>query len=122
MCNVAEANQNAYLVLILYHNPCLKRSDQSYILKSSLFCRLLPLLSISLLGCVWCCLAPQGNPKGYTRSPRSPDGNLFLAQGFSRGVGSQVVPHPSAGIREWVDLKDIGQVPDDHRLVIGSRH
>jgi len=31
MCNVAEASQNAYLVLIFYHYPCLKRSDQSYI-------------------------------------------------------------------------------------------
>ncbi len=32
MCNVAEASQNAYLALIFYHYPCLKRSDQSYIL------------------------------------------------------------------------------------------
>ena len=31
MCNMAEASQNAYLVLIFYHNPCLKRADQSYI-------------------------------------------------------------------------------------------
>ncbi len=30
-CNVAEASQNAYLVLIFYHDLCLKRSDQSYI-------------------------------------------------------------------------------------------
>ena len=29
-CNVAEASQNAYLVLIVYHYLCLKRSDQSY--------------------------------------------------------------------------------------------
>ena len=31
MCNGAEASQNDYLVLIVYHYPCLKRSDQSYI-------------------------------------------------------------------------------------------
>ncbi len=31
MCNVVEASQNAYLVLIFYYYPCLQRSDQSYI-------------------------------------------------------------------------------------------
>ena len=31
MCNVAQASQNAYLVLVFYHCLCLKRSDQSYI-------------------------------------------------------------------------------------------
>ena len=49
---MAEASQNAYLVLIFYYNPCLKRSDQSYISQEwseMHFCVRVMLVTIPLL-------------------------------------------------------------------------
>ena len=66
MCNVAEASQNAYLVLIFYHYPCLKRSDQSYnVAKAS--------QNASLVLVFWHCFCLKHSDQSHIFSRKSPE-------------------------------------------------